>query len=191
MTINKWDVVITDIEGNGLYHDVDTIWCSTVICVSTGEEREFGPGQLEEYLEFLRGCRLKCGHNVLDYDFPTLEKLCGLVTPVEEVCDTLVLSRMIFPERPGGHSLDSWGKALGEQKIDYRAKAEELGLVEPNAPKGAEFKIYHPYMLTYCTQDGRVNLKMLKHALNYLGWSLEELINFSKEVQLYNPAQSG
>jgi hypothetical protein len=92
---------------------------------------------------------------------------------------------MIFPERPGGHSLKSWGQSLGCAKIDWRAKAEELGLCAPGDPRGAEFKTYHPEMLEYCKQDGVVNLKMLKAVLKYLGWSLDDLLEFSKEVKLY------
>lgn len=185
MTVNKWDVVITDIEGNGLYHEVDRLWCAVVIDVPSGDVEEYTEDQMDAYLERLQSCKLKCGHNILDYDFPTLEKLCGFSTPVEETCDTLVVSRMLFPERPGGHSLEAWGRLLGEPKIDYRAKAEELGLVQPTDPKGAEFKIYHPEMLVYCVQDGRVNLRVLQQMLKHLGWSLEDLINFSKEVSLY------
>jgi hypothetical protein len=186
MAVKPWDVVITDIEGNGLYHDVTRVHCAVAIDVMTEDVLEFGPDSIEDYLELLRGCKLKCGHNVLDYDFPSLEKLHGLITPVDQVCDTLVVSRMLFPERPGGHSLDAWGKSLGEAKIDYRARAVELELIEANAPKGAEFQVYHPEMLVYCRQDGRVNLRVLQKMLHHLGWTLEELIQFSQEVQLYN-----
>ena len=184
--VEPWDIVVTDIEGDGLYYDVTVAHCAVIIDVLTGEALEYGPDQIGEYLKKLHECKLMCGHNVLDYDFPSLFKLYGFTTTVEHVCDTLVLSRLIYPERNGGHSLASWGKSLGEPKTDWRAEAESLGLCRPNDPRGAEFKVYHPRMLAYCTQDGRVNLKMLREVLKYMGWTLDELLEYSKEVQLYN-----
>lgn len=172
--MKPFDIIVSDIEGDGLYHEVTRIWCAVVICCLTGQVRRFGPDQIGEYLEFISG-KFFVGHNILDYDQPVLEKLYGYQWEVESSCDTLVLSRLINPERRGGHSLGSWGEALGEPKIDYRAKAEELGIVLPGSPKGAEFKIYHPWMLTYNEGDCKTNLKLLNKLLEYLGWSLEEL----------------
>lgn len=186
--VKPWEIVVTDIEGNGLYYEVDTIWCGVCIDVLTGEIVEFGPHQIDQYLEFLNG-KILVGHNLLDYDLPVLLRLFGFRYTVDQIFDTLVMSRLQFPERPGGHSLGAWGQALGEPKIDWRAKAEELGLCSAKDPKGAEFKIWHPEMLVYNKQDCKVNLKVLKAMLKHLGWTLEDLRDYIKEVDLYGESQ--
>ena len=32
---------------------------------------------------------------------------------------TMILSQLMFPERPGGHSLASWGERLGFAKVEH------------------------------------------------------------------------
>src|SRR5690606_14298538 len=90
------------------------------------------------------------------------------------IVDTHVWSRLFNPDRPGGHSLESWGEKLGYPKIDWRGEAIKLGLIEPGSPQGAEFKQYHEKMLEYCEQDTLVNqhvfLDLVKE-LEYKGWS--------------------
>lgn len=109
-------------------------------------------------------------HNGIGYDFLALKLYCNIEYEIEETChltidgerfeveivDTLVLSKVMNPDRFGGHSLDEWGKRLGFHKINWRQEAIELGLIEANAPKGAEFMQYHPKMLEYCERDVEV-----------------------------------
>lgn len=182
--IEPWEMVVTDLEGDGLYYQATTIHCGVCIDVVTKEVKEFPPNRIQEYIDFLEG-RIKIGHNLLDFDLPLLYRMYGLKYAVEEVCDTLVLSRLLFPERPGGHSLGAWGTLLGEPKIDWRAKAEQLGLCDSTDPKGSEFRIYHPEMLVYNRQDCVVNLKVIKAILKHLKWDWEDLRDNLKEVQLY------
>ena len=90
------------------------------------------------------------------------DSLCG--KPVT-VTDTLVLSKTLNPTR-AAHSIEYFGKLVGDPKIDWRAKAVELGLIEANAPKGAEFKKYHPEMIVYNKQDCRTGIKAWKLPLS-------------------------
>lgn len=85
-----------------------------------------------------------------------------------EIIDTYVLSKTLFPDR-AGHSIEYFGSILGEEKIDWRAKAVELGLIEHNAPKGAEFKKYHPEMLVYNRRDVSVNIRTYKYLMKEWG----------------------
>lgn len=124
-------------------------------------------------------------HNGIDYDLLVL-KLLGLLKyeisneygksstingkPVK-ITDTLVVSKCLNPDRYGGHSLDEWGVRVGLNKIDWRARAIELGLISHSAPKGAEFQQYHPEMLVYCERDTEVNVKtLLKLEAEMEGW---------------------
>lgn len=122
-------------------------------------------------------------HNGIDFDLLAL-KLLGILTyevsldpekpstingkPVK-ITDTLVVSKCLNPDRYGGHSLDEWGKRVGMEKIDWRAKAIELGLIDPTAPKGAEFATYHPEMLVYCERDTEVNVKVYWALIEEMG----------------------
>lgn len=124
-------------------------------------------------------------HNGIDYDFLVLkllfrEKFNYVFSHIKgqkatlngrevELIDTLVVSKTLNPDRYGGHSLDEWGKRLGEQKTDWRAEAVELGLIEYTAPKGAEFAVYHPRMLEYCVQDTNVTVKLFWKLIEEMG----------------------
>ena len=77
--------------------------------------------------------------------------------------DTLVMSKLLNSERYSGHSLESWGEEFGFPKIDWRKKAIELGLIEKNSPKGAEFAVYHPEMLIYCKTDVAITVRLFLH----------------------------
>lgn len=115
-------------------------------------------------------------HNQINFDLMVLQAVLGMEytlgfedkpstwdgKPVT-ICDTFVLSKVLWPDRPA-HSIEYFGSILGEEKIDWRAKAVELGLIEWNAPKGAEFAVYHPEMLVYNRRDVTVNIR----AYNYL-----------------------
>ena len=94
------------------------------------------------------------GHNIIGYDLPLLEKLFGIPytigpdtwnnRPVTFI-DTLVWSRYLYPDREGGHSLESWGKRLGFHKLEHD-----------------NFKEFSEEMLEYCKQDVRLTTKLYK-----------------------------
>lgn len=109
-------------------------------------------------------------HNEIDYDLLSVKLYCGLdyeigedyrectltwkgETKQIEIFDTLVVSKTLNPDRYLGHGIEAWGDRLGLEKIDWRAKAVELGLITAQDPKGAEFRVYHPEMLIYCERD--------------------------------------
>lgn len=112
-------------------------------------------------------CRLKdavaagnilVAHNGIGYDFPVLQRLCGLTIPIEQQEDTLVLSKLIypditrqldeslvkqktlfsFPKKP--HSLEAWGLRLKEAKGDFKGPWE----------------VWSQDMEDYCVQDVKV-----------------------------------
>lgn len=84
------------------------------------------------------GCKF-IGHNILGYDAPTLNRLCGTGLVVTDLIDTLLLSMLYSPSLSGGHSLGDWGVRL-------------------RYPKG-EFNDWHnpsQVMYDYCMQDSRL-----------------------------------
>ncbi|MGL5015097.1 MAG: hypothetical protein ACRC6V_12550, partial [Bacteroidales bacterium] len=71
--------------------------------------------------------------------------------------DTLVLSRMLEPDRIQGHSLDSWGKSLGCHKGDF-GKQENA------------WEVFTEEMYEYCEQDVAVTLKLYEHLCGLAGF---------------------
>ena len=106
-------MIYLDLEANGL--TPDTIWCVVT--------RENGVNTVhttpDTLCKALEGSVSVCGHNLIGYDLPVLERLWGLSVAPERVVDTLVLSRLYDPSRQGGHSLRSWGETLGFPKGDH------------------------------------------------------------------------
>lgn len=197
---------VFDLEANGLLDDITIdytaspyklkdsfkLHCAAIVDINNGNVVEAaGREQLWDIFlpEFLKLDKV-VGHNILDYDLLVLKLFFGInykIYPDNKVCtingreveivDTLVVSKTLNPDRYGGHSLDAWGERVGCAKIDWRAKAVELGLIEANAPKGAEFQTYHPEMLKYNVQDCKVNVLAYKALLEEMGsWDYKEAL---------------
>jgi len=151
-----------------------------------------GKAEIEGWLDTdLKHVTVLVAHNGIDFDWLALKLLypgkfeyevsytTGVLSTINgqpvDMVDTLVVSKCLNPDRYGGHSLDEWGKRLGLEKIDWRKEAIELGLIEPSAPKGAEFQTYHPKMLEYCERDTEVNVKLFHALVAEMGdWDWED-----------------
>lgn len=149
-------IYVTDIEGNNLYLHITKFHCAWIIDAITGEKWGYRPDQLSEYCEKLGEADVVVGHNIVDFDCPALKKLNGVLN-TKTVFDTLVLSRMLEPDRKAGHSLDSWGKALGCFKGDF-GKQENA------------WEVFTEEMYEYCEQDVAVTLMLYKHLCELAGF---------------------
>ena len=78
----------------------------------------------EPLQEYIKGKTI-CGHNIIGYDIPVLEKLWGIDFSTCTLVDTLVLSRLDNPQRDGGHSLKSWGERLNFHKGNHTDWSED------------------------------------------------------------------
>lgn len=165
-------ICIFDLEADGYLHNVTKVHCGSFKDINTQEIWKFKPHQIKEMLEFMDTCTVLIGHNIIGYDFPVLKKLYNYEFKGSKV-DTLIMSRLLdtrrispphCPNKKAPHSIEAWGYRVGVHKIDWRAKAIELGLIDEDAPDGAEFLTYHPEMLVYNTRDIIVN-ELVYHAL--------------------------
>jgi DNA polymerase I-like protein with 3'-5' exonuclease and polymerase domains len=133
--------IILDIETN-IAHD--KIW----MCVT----REIG-GDVTVWKEasglqkYLDSCDLIIMHNGICFDAPVLRRNWNITMKQNQMCDTLVLSRLLSPSLEGGHSLDAWGQRLGFAKGDF--KDFDAG--------------YSKEMEEYCIQDTLVTEKLYQH----------------------------
>lgn len=107
-------VLVIDIETNTAQ---DTIWCCVTQDVTTNVVNVFT--SVDGLQELLNKYDKICGHNIIGFDAPKLSELWGVRIPVRKALDTLILSRLLNPVREGGHSLRSWGRELGEHKLDF------------------------------------------------------------------------
>ena len=133
--------IILDIETNSTHNK---IWmCAT---------REIG-GDVTVWKEasglqkYLDSCDLIIMHNGICFDAPVLRRNWNITMKQNQMCDTLVLSRLLSPSLEGGHSLAAWGGRLGFPKGDFN---------EWDAGYSAE-------MEAYCIQDTLVTEKLYLH----------------------------
>lgn len=147
------------------------LWCVVVRDVDTDEvislSSESGDTITKEQVKTaFEGCTELIAHNgikfdfialdlfgVLDYEVGYLGKPDKLFGKEVKITDTLIRSRLFNPDRYGGHSLEAWGKRLGNFKDDFRQQSIDAGLIAANSPKGEEFRQYSDIMLSYCQQD--------------------------------------
>ena len=129
------DKIILDLECDGLLSEMTKIWVIGIKDAATGDCRFFSDesspptdGPLSEGLRIIQGAKKVIGHNLIDYDYPVLEKFLGAELDYDKVFDTLVMSRLLNPDRrkpstpackSGPHSLEAWGYRVGKNKPDH------------------------------------------------------------------------
>jgi len=163
--------LLFDIEANGLLREVSKIHCIGTIDIDTGEQRSYGPDQIDEALAYLYEADELIGHNILDYDLRALWKVKRWAPrPGCRRTDTLVISRVIHadlkredqkrvgfpPKLIGSHSLKAWGLRLGEPK-------DEFGYDEKGNPLPGVWDNWSQTMQDYMDQDVRTNKRLLFH----------------------------
>jgi DNA polymerase I-like protein with 3'-5' exonuclease and polymerase domains len=156
--------IILDIEANGL--KPDTIWCLVAKEVEHGTTNTFIGDDIFEFADWVRynGITHICGHNIIGYDLPILERLAGFKWE-GVVQDTLVMSRLAHPHREGGHSLASWGTRLDFSKGDHNEWGE-----------------FSWEMVEYCKRDVELTQLVYAHLMKELEDFKEESITLEHNV---------
>ena len=170
---------VLDLETNGLLHKLDRVHCLVLRHVETGEviscANQPGYPSIEAGLDYIAEATLLVGHNLLKFDLPVLRKLYPnlILRPDCDVYDTLVVSRLLFPEiesedeskyshieakYKGRHSLAAWGERLGTSKIKFKDET-------PLAPGEKVWDNWSPAMQTYCEGDTLVSLELYNYML--------------------------
>lgn len=174
--INENEIIL-DIEADGFIFESTKIWTVCATNIQSGEKIKLNPfkdktakDKLMAFL-FSKDNPTIGFHFGLGYDAFVLQNLLDLKftvgkdtiegRPVQFI-DTLYLSMFLNPDRQG-HSVEAFGEILGLEKIDYREKAIELGLITKTSPKGQEFMQWHPEMDVYCERDVDVNILIYKY----------------------------
>ena len=105
----------------------------------------FRSSRAAPFVEFVRDAHFICGHNIVDFDVPMLEKF-GIHFH-KPLIDTLYLSALLFPKKPY-HRLVKDDKIVSEQLNDPVADAGKAKIVFDES--AAEFcKLPRPLQRIY------------------------------------------
>lgn len=153
---------VSDIESNSLYNErLTKFHCAWCIDPNDTKVRQgYKPDDLSEYVKELQQTDIVIGHNFIDYDAPAIHLLSKNGLKSIKVFDTVILSRMLFPERLT-HSLKSWGYELGILKGDYGESGEEGEDV---------WEEFNDSMYAYCEQDVEVTVALFHHLCKLAGF---------------------
>ena len=161
--------LLFDIETNGLPRQgLSHVHCIVAKDLDTGEVFRYndtgGRESVTTGVNILAEADLLVGHNIAGFDIPVLQGIYPFFEPRGKVLDTLILSRMFFPDilsrdfrkRPigmpsklfGRHSLESWGYRLGDYKGQFA--------------KTTDWSEWSNEMEDYCEQDVHVGMTLFE-----------------------------
>lgn len=109
--------VILDAEFDSL--TPTKVWCIVCKDIETGKRYIFdyrSTGFIRDFVSFSNDVGCLVGHNIVQFDIPHLNTLLGLSLNWKKCIDTLVISRLVHYEKPGGHSVENWSKQFGLHK---------------------------------------------------------------------------
>ena len=167
--------LVFDLETNGLLNDVTRIHCLAIYDSTTDEIETYNDEKNNKYsisegIGKLLVADTIVGHNIIGFDIPCISKLYNYFTPTARIIDTLILSRLYYPDRlevdskkpksnlplqlRGRHSLEAYGYRLGEYKGEFG--------------KTSDWSEWSQEMEDYCAQDVVVTTKLCDHFHKYL-----------------------
>ena len=132
--------LVFDTENDGLYDEATRMWCIVAKDIDTKEVFKYAQNNVMSGIDHLMSADSLIGHNIVGYDVPVILKIYGIDLSNKNLVDTLVLSRLLNPDRPGGHSLAAWGDRMGRPK-----------------PEHEDWSRYSPEMLNRCIADVEIN----------------------------------
>lgn len=169
-----------DIETDGLLDQLTKIHCIVLRHMDTDEVQTYGPDEIKAGLFTLMNAEEICGHNIIAFDIPALQKVYPGFDVLGIITDTLVMSRLMkttlfeddikrhklnpentdYPKKLfGSHGLKAWGLRLSDFKGDY----------------DGGWETYSEEMLKYCVQDTQVTKVLHEHLLT-LDFSQESIV---------------
>lgn len=166
--------LIFDLEANDLMPKVSRIHCLAVMDADTGESWGFNDqfdseGTIDDGLEMLDKADVICGHNVINYDLPTLLKVRGWSPHSRvKVVDTLVMSRVIHPDLKGedfaaraeSADVELPAKLIGSHSL--KAWGYRIGLLKGTALEQYGYHQWSQELEDYCVNDCNVTVALFQ-----------------------------
>ena len=166
--------IVMDIETDGLLENVSKIHCLSYLNIDVQDCDIITLTDYDQMRELLLQDNLEiCGHNIIRYDIPVLEKILNIKINAKLI-DTLGLSWYLYPSEIK-HGLEQWGEKLGVEKPkikdwsnlrlkDYIHRCESD--VEIN-------KLLFLKQLNYLAILYSSDLVQINNLINYLGFKLD------------------
>lgn len=139
---------VFDIEADNLIRDVTQIWCICIKDLNTREMFKFEPSEVKDGVALLSTYDMIIGHNICGYDIHVIKKFFPNWT-YKKLRDTYCMSKLFDPDRPGGHSLESYGEQFKRSK-----------------PAHEDWTQFSPEMLYRCSEDVEINALTYKYLVS-------------------------
>jgi DNA polymerase-1 len=158
-----------DIETNGLLDEMTRVVCLSYSINGNDPVTVHDPEGIVEVIQEMERADKVVGHNILGFDIPALEKIFGPIDFKGCVRDTLVMSRLAYPEirnaeikteaasipvptaLTNSHSLEAWGYRLGMHKDSFLSTEADFANLK-----------YSEDLRLYCEQDVRVTVALFE-----------------------------
>ena len=201
-----------DVESDNLYLQSKKVWYIRLTSLDGSRSISIKPFQdgkeaaREQFCEWLHSFKDNClivFHNGLGFDAWVMWKHFDIVPvvgkrgkdwldgkPVQYV-DTYVLSMYLRPDLPF-HSLDYLSSGSDNEKMPYRERLVEAGVMSNTEKKGFEFSFWNPLMAEYCDADVLAGIgvfkKLWKQAQELYGeeWLHPSFRQMQKDYWLYS-----
>jgi len=154
--------IALDIETNTTH---DKIWVCCTYDIDTKEVKTWTSAQ--DFKQFIQKAQLVVAHNGICFDFPVLNRIWKTSIKLNQVQDTLVMSRLSNPSRDGGHSLANLAKLVNRTKKEFADF--EGGLSDD--------------MIYYCQEDVRICGDLYLYLQRELKGFSEQSIELEHKVQ--------
>lgn len=168
-----------DIETNGLLDEMTRVVCLSYSINGGDPVTVSDPEGILEVIREMERADKVVGQNIIAFDIPALEKIYGPIDFRGCIRDTLVMSRLAYPEirnsetaanlsvvadNPkqivtpiptaliGSHSLEAWGYRLGMHKDSFLSTTADFKNLQ-----------YSEDLRLYCEQDVRITVALFQH----------------------------
>jgi DNA polymerase I len=154
--------IALDIETNRKH---DQIWLCCTYDIDTKEVKAWTQPS-EDLNQFLKKASLIVAHNGIGFDFRIMNQVWNTKITLNQVQDTLVMSRLSNPSREGGHSLAKLATLVGRIKKEF--EDFDNGLT--------------PEMIEYCKEDVVICGELYLYLLQELRGFSEQSIKLEHDV---------
>ena len=156
--------VVCDIETDGI-ENCQHIWCCVCRDADTDAVTVFREGDAEDARSYFNSVDRVIGHNFISFDSYWLSNLWDVHIDIDNIVDTLVLSRLADSSHKQ-HSLRDWGIRLGVYKDHHE-----------------DWSQWSQEMEDYCIQDVNVNLYLYRELQKKLRGFTKESIQLEQRCQ--------
>lgn len=199
--------LIFDIETDGLLDQMTKIHCIVAKDIDSNEVHIFRPNQIDGGIKLLSQASLLIGHNIINFDIRAIIKLYPNFKPRHQIRDTLIMSRLAYPNLAERDSINLNNKAVKMNREDFQRwdsnkekyvsavgshslEAWGLRLKHKKGDYGKEndWSTFSEEMLEYCIQDLSVN-HLLWNKVSKRGIP-EDVLNLEMDIQYIIDEQS-